>query len=597
LSRFWEVRGYWSEGQRWLLELLARDETRASVERADESRLQRVKALYGAGVQAYYKYDMSAARALLEKSLQLAQAIEDPWWIALSLNMLNGTFIFSGTLANARPALEESVALARTTDDKWLLGLCLAYLGHAVRLQDYDAALPIIEESLRLVREAGDRITLCETLFIAANAALTWRKLERATELSQELVLVSLQIGRKMYDALGLYLQAGVLFLQGRNIEAIQMVRDGLVLAREAEEPKTIALGLSGLGIVVTALGQMKRAGRWFGASEAILLRAGIEIGAWAAPGTSFGPRYRESIAIVRSQLGEAAFAEAIQEGRAMNSGQAIEEALGVASELLKQAELAATVAVRQRAELTISALGATQVDRGEHLLTSSDWVYAKTRELFFYMLCNAPTTKEEVGLVFWPDASPAQLRRAFHRTLHDMRQALGRPDWILFDNEHYSFNRSRPYWFDVEAFESRLNQAHEIHQRQPDEAIHQLGEAIKLYRGDFLPEAESGEWVVLRREELRRRYLDALLALGQWSAAHGDHAQAVEYYRRAIAQDSYLEVAHRELMRAYARQGELSQALRHYRMLVDLMQNELGAPPAAETTQLYERLRTGGKP
>lgn len=88
--------------------------------------------------------------------------------------------------------------------------------------------------------------------------------------------------------------------------------------------------------------------------------------------------------------------------------------------------------------------------------------------------------------------------------------------------------------------------------------------------------------------------YSGALLTLGQLFFASEQYAQAAETYRQLIAYDNYLEVAHRELMRCYAYQGERGQALRHYQAMSTFMHDELGAPPAPETTDLFERLRRG---
>ncbi|HEU5099969.1 MAG TPA: bacterial transcriptional activator domain-containing protein, partial [Roseiflexaceae bacterium] len=85
-----------------------------------------------------------------------------------------------------------------------------------------------------------------------------------------------------------------------------------------------------------------------------------------------------------------------------------------------------------------------------------------------------------------------------------------------------------------------------------------------------------------------------ALLMLGRLLVADGRDAEASEAYRRAIVHDSFLEQAHRELMRCYARQGERGKALRHYQGLVELLDAELGAQPAPETTALCTRLRQG---
>jgi DNA-binding SARP family transcriptional activator len=243
---------------------------------------------------------------------------------------------------------------------------------------------------------------------------------------------------------------------------------------------------------------------------------------------------------------------------------------------------------------LTIIAFGPPQVYRGEQLLTSPDWTYAKSRELLFYLSSYQARTKEQIGLDLWPDISPAQLRNTLGVRLHHLRRALGRADWVVFDNNSYAFNRSLNSWFDVEAFEKCLANARRVRVNSVDQAIDQLQDAVQLYRGEFLADSVEGEWIAARRAELRRKYLDALLALGQLLFAKNNHTEAAAVYVQLIEQDNYVEAAHRELMRCYARLGEHAQALRHYQDLAALMQADLGSPPAPETTALFERLKRG---
>jgi tetratricopeptide (TPR) repeat protein len=68
--------------------------------------------------------------------------------------------------------------------------------------------------------------------------------------------------------------------------------------------------------------------------------------------------------------------------------------------------------------------------------------------------------------------------------------------------------------------------------------------------------------------------------------------AEAAEAYRKAIAYDGFLEEAHRGLMRCHVALGELGRALRHYEELVELLDEQLGASPAPETSALHARLR-----
>src|SRR5207249_7728787 len=235
-----------------------------------------------------------------------------------------------------------------------------------------------------------------------------------------------------------------------------------------------------------------------------------------------------------------------------------------------------------------------TRVFRSEHLLSSSDWTYAKVRELLLYLLCASSRTKEQIGLALWPDASSTQLRNNLHETLRHLRHSLGRSEWIVYEQQRYAFNRKLPYWFDVEAFEALVEEARHLQGYASAQAISTLEEALSLYQGDFLEDLITGDWAIAPRDELRRRYQEALLFLGQMCFTQGRYAQAADAYRKLITHDRYQEVAHRELMRCYVRLGERGQAFRHSQHLTAWLREELGALPALETQALFERLRRG---
>jgi len=104
-----------------------------------------------------------------------------------------------------------------------------------------------------------------------------------------------------------------------------------------------------------------------------------------------------------------------------------------------------------------------------------------------------------------------------------------------------------------------------------------------------------AGEWAEARRDELAHRYESALLAVGRLHVATGRYQPAATAFRKAIAHEPLNETAHRELMNCWAHLGETARAVRHYEELVELLQEQVGVPPAAETTALYHRL--AGRP
>lgn len=148
--------------------------------------------------------------------------------------------------------------------------------------------------------------------------------------------------------------------------------------------------------------------------------------------------------------------------------------------------------------------------------LVAADWTFARPKELLFYLVAHPPQTKEQFGAIFWPDALPTQLRQSFRTTLYHLRQALGRREWVLFEKGRYGFNRDLDYWYDVERFESLLQEAERLGESASGRAVQLLRGATDLYRGPFVADVTVDEWATLQRQELERKYVRALLSLGR---------------------------------------------------------------------------------
>jgi DNA-binding SARP family transcriptional activator len=366
------------------------------------------------------------------------------------------------------------------------------------------------------------------------------------------------------------------------------------------------AFSLWTLGKVAALRGRPVRAARLWGAAEALREQIGMPLAHFDLALSG----YKQDLAAVRSTLSEATFEAAWTEGRAVSPEQAIEYALDAVGEPAadpptvapvvapeptpsgqKPAETAEAKATTT-AGLRVFALGPARVEKDGLPLESLDWGH-KPRELLYYLLSHPQgRTKEQIGLALWPEASNAQLRSSFHDTVFRLRRALGGKEWVSFRKGRYAFERSLGYSFDVEAFEGNLSEARRLRSEAPEQAIRHLQEAAGLYGGDFLEDSGDSEWAMIRREKIEREYGEALLLLGGLLFARKRHVEAAEAYRKAIAHDRLQEESHRKLMRCYVALGERGRALKHYEDLVELLEEELGARPAPETTAFYERLR-----
>ena len=83
-------------------------------------------------------------------------------------------------------------------------------------------------------------------------------------------------------------------------------------------------------------------------------------------------------------------------------------------------------------------------------------------------------------------------------------------------------------------------------------------------------------------------------LAVARAHLARAELAQAVTWGRRTADAAPWLEEAYQLLLRAYARQGQRTLALRIYDEAVANLHEELNISPSRQTERLAERLRRG---
>ncbi|MGC8958682.1 MAG: tetratricopeptide repeat protein [Chloroflexia bacterium] len=270
------------------------------------------------------------------------------------------------------------------------------------------------------------------------------------------------------------------------------------------------------------------------------------------------------------------------------------EDFLSQVLECLQRGPRPRAVVEEKTPPLRILALGKGRVFRGEEEIPTSAWGYRQARELFFFLFFNAPAGRGEIGLAFWPDRSPSRVTSAFHAALFQARRALG-CFFVLFRDEKYHWNPEVPYWCDVLEFERLLDRAEEFPADDP-QAIPFLEQALDLYQGDFLEDIDR-EWCFLRREELGRRRMQALLRLGRLYLNQGKADPARRAFLRALQVDNYNEEAYRGLMRSQVLSGERIAALRTYHRCSRLLRRELGIEPSEETRSLYQAIREGKFP
>jgi len=264
LGWFWRLRGFMTEGRRWLDAAL----------RVREGTLDpaRPRALNAAGLLAFGQGDHPRARQLLDESLIGARALGDPAAMAWAHHALGRVGFGERDLARGTADFERSIALFEELGDAGGIAYSLFFWGC-------------------LLREAGDRT--------------------RAKAMHAESLVRARQVDDAWLLAFALSINGNQAWLAGDFGQAEALYREGLALSRDIGAKWAIAECLWGLAGLAAARGHVERAARLYGAEQA--LRAAI--GAVALGDVS---RFERDVAAARAATGAGRFDALASGGRAL---------------------------------------------------------------------------------------------------------------------------------------------------------------------------------------------------------------------------------------------------------------------------------------
>ncbi|HZO91340.1 MAG TPA: tetratricopeptide repeat protein [Chthonomonadaceae bacterium] len=316
LQRFWEARGYLSEGRERLVQAL---------ERAADSEPSKARAyaLNGAGVLALRQGDYVAARSFHEQSLALRRELGNKQGIAASLGNLGIVAHIQGDYIAARAFFEESLAIARELGNTQGIANSLIWLGNIAHQQgDYAVARTLYEESLAIARELGDKQSIAFSLVNLGIVARVQGNYTAARTLYEESLGIQRELGDKGGIATSLVNLGPLLCKQGDYLAARRFLAECLTICHQLGEKRTTAYTLQAFAELAHAQHQPERAVRLSGAAQA--LREAI--GAPLPP--SERAEHDRIQADLRAALGEDGYQADLEAGRSLLLEQAIAYAL-----------------------------------------------------------------------------------------------------------------------------------------------------------------------------------------------------------------------------------------------------------------------------
>lgn len=223
LSRYWEIRGHYSEGRDWL---------------------QRI---------------ISAQSISAEKDPDAACKLA---WLRLRAGRLS---LYMTDYATARSLLEDSLAVATEQGIESLIGSASGSLGILAWLQgDHAAAEPLYEVCLKIHEQSKNMSAVANTTWALGTIAAERGNFERAENLLKHSISMAKEIG-DTYVASGSLRDLGVtLCYKGEYREASGYIEQGIALAREAQFRVGVNWAMSALGFARLGQGDYTRAEELF---------------------------------------------------------------------------------------------------------------------------------------------------------------------------------------------------------------------------------------------------------------------------------------------------------------------------------------------
>jgi len=194
---------------------------------------------------------------------------------------------------------------------------------------------------------------------------------------------------------------------------------------------------------------------------------------------------------------------------------------------------------------------------------------------------------------LLWGDSGSEQARRSLRQCLMSVRSALVTPvvDVLIINGDQVMLPGDDSVDVDVTRFSALGGSG------KRDE----LRAASELYRDEFLAGMQIAaepfaDWIEVERRRLSAVMSDVLYRLAVAEAGADSIELAIKTAGRLIDLDPLREDAHRLLMQLLATAGRRGAALKQFEACVDVLRRDLGVEPEAETTQLADAIRRGGR-
>lgn len=480
-----------------------------------------------------------------------------------------------GQTAEALTLAHEGIALGKRLNSPFVTAVAHTRLAHALQLrrEKHDEALRNYQESIALGDQIAVRRIRAEAMWGLTRAHGFFGDLPAAQQTADEGREICQAVGDVWVGALVEVTLGASLVLADRPADAFEVLTRALSLFRDCGDSFGRAVARLWLSL---AYFQLKQFDNFVPSVEALLELCethGYEF-LFAAPTLLGPPDPRRLVPLLieaRNRRCRPAYVSRVLAG------------LGLPD-----------IDVHPGYQLRVQTLGAFRAWRGDTEIAPREWQRDKARQLFQLLLTHRTRwlQRDEIADRLWPALTPEAAARDFKVALNALNKAI-EPHrsgdttfaFVMREGTAYRLRPEADVWLDAVEFERACEQGLRVGD------LGQLRSALRLYRGDYLPDALYEDWASEERERLLSLYLRAADKLAGLLIERGEHDEALDICQAILARDACWERAYRLMMTAHARQGNRPLALRAYQRCAATLRDELGVEPSAATTALYRQI------
>lgn len=229
----------------------------------------------------------------------------------------------------------------------------------------------------------------------------------------------------------------------------------------------------------------------------------------------------------------------------------------------------------------------------GESVLDLKGY-YPKTAKLFQYFLVhkNNKVTPEKIIEDTLNDIDYSNPKNVLRTQVSRLRSKFGDKTFYNIDHigGYYRFELTKDCTIDFQDFQNLLKEGSLLMHTDRDKSKELFDQAVRLYRGEFLPNVND-DWVIPVRSRFDRLYIEGLYNYLEILKEEKDYHRMVETIEYAIRYKPYEEMLSIYFIDALININQRGYALKHYNYFIARLYKDLKMKPSNHMDEIYNKI------